>query len=104
VPFREESYRSSCIYSGPLHSYSRDAVIQHLSTRAGAESIQLIYSGRTLQALNDRPRSAISVSPHFLAGFFFFLPLTRDLFVGKSPNKNTGGLETSAKTTEDDTS
>jgi len=32
------------------------------------------------------------------------LPLTRDLFVGKSPNKNTGGLETSAKTTEDDTS
>ena len=31
-------------------------------------------------------------------------PLTRDLFVGKSPNKHTGGLETSAKTTEDDTS
>jgi len=45
VPFREESYRSSCIYSGPLHSYSRDAVSQHPSTRAGAESIHLIYSG-----------------------------------------------------------
>ena len=26
VPFREESCRSSCIYSGPLHSCSRDAV------------------------------------------------------------------------------
>ena len=45
MPFREESCRSSCIYSGPLHSYSRDAVSQHPSTRAGAESIQLIYSG-----------------------------------------------------------
>ena len=50
---REESCRSSCIYSGPLHSYSRDAVSQHPSTRAGAESIQLIYSGRALQALSD---------------------------------------------------
>ena len=45
MPFCEESCRSSCIYSGPLHSYSRDAVSQHPSTRAGAESIQLIYSG-----------------------------------------------------------
>ena len=51
VPFREESCRSSCIYSGPLHSYSRDAVSQHPSTRAGAESIELIYSGRAIQAL-----------------------------------------------------
>ena len=58
VPFREESCRSSCIYSGPLHSHSRDAVSQHLSesTRAGAESIQLIYSGRALQALSDLAR------------------------------------------------
>ena len=56
VPFREESCRSSCNYSGPLHSYSRDAVSQHLSTRAGAESIQLIYSGRALQALSDLAR------------------------------------------------
>ena len=31
-------------------------------------------------------------------------PLTRVLFVGKSPNKHTGGLETSAQTTEEDTS
>jgi len=53
VPFREESCRSSCIYSGLLHIYSRDAVSQHPSTRAGAESIQLIYSGRALQALSD---------------------------------------------------
>jgi len=53
VPFREESCRSSCIYISPLHSYSRDAVSQHPSTRAGAESIQLIYSGRALQALSD---------------------------------------------------
>ena len=56
VPFREESCRSSCIYSGPLHSHSRDAVSQHPSTRAGAESIQLIYSGRALQALSDLTR------------------------------------------------
>jgi len=56
VPFREESCRSSCIYSGPLHSYSLDAVSQHPSTRAGAESIQLIYSGRALQALSDLAR------------------------------------------------
>jgi len=56
VPFREESYRSSCIYSGPLHTHSRDAVSQHPSTRAGAESIQLIYSGRALQALSDLAR------------------------------------------------
>jgi len=56
VPFREESCRSSCIYSGPLHSHSRDAVSQHPSTRAGAESIQLIYSGRALQALSDLAR------------------------------------------------
>ena len=56
MPFREESCRSSCIYSGPLHSYSRDAVSQHPSTRAGAESIQLIYSGRALQALSDLAR------------------------------------------------
>ena len=52
MPFREESCRSSCIYSGPLHSHSRDTVSQHLSTRAGVESIQLIYSGRALQALS----------------------------------------------------
>ena len=56
MPFREESCRSSCIYSGPLHSHSRDAVSQHPSTRAGAESIQLIYSGRALQALSDLAR------------------------------------------------
>jgi len=56
VPFREESCRSSCIYSGALHSHSRDAVSQHPSTRAGAESIQLIYSGRALQALSDLAR------------------------------------------------
>ena len=56
MPFREESCRSSCIYSGPLHSYSRDAVSQHPSTRAGAESIELIYSGRALQALSDLAR------------------------------------------------
>ena len=56
MPFREESCRSSCIYSGPLHSYSRDSVSQHPSTRAGAESIQLIYSGRALQALSDLAR------------------------------------------------
>ena len=56
MPFREESCRSSCIYNGPLHSHSRDAVNQHLSTRAGAESIQLIYSGRALQALSDLAR------------------------------------------------
>jgi len=56
VPFREESCRSSCIYSGPLYSYSRDAVSQHPSTRAGAESIQLIWSGRALQALSDLAR------------------------------------------------
>jgi len=42
VPFREESCRSSCIYISPLHSHSRDTVSQHQSTRAGAESIQLI--------------------------------------------------------------
>ena len=53
MPFREESCRSSCIYSGPLHSHSRDAVSQHPSIRTGAESIQLIYSGRALQALSD---------------------------------------------------
>jgi len=29
---------------------------QHPSTRAGAESIQLIYSGRALRALNDLTR------------------------------------------------
>jgi len=56
MPFREESCRSSCVYSGPLHSYNRDAVSQHPSTRAGAESIQLIYSGRALQALSDLAR------------------------------------------------
>ena len=56
MPFREESCRSSCIYSGPLHSYSCDAASQHPSTRAGAESIQLIYSGRALQALSDLAR------------------------------------------------
>ena len=56
MPFREESCRSSCIYSGPLHSHSRDAVSQHPSTRVGAESIQLIYSGRALQALSDLAR------------------------------------------------
>jgi len=56
VPFREESCRSSCIYSGPLHSHSRDDVSQHPSTRTGAESIQLIYSGRALQALSDLAR------------------------------------------------
>ena len=56
MPFREESCRSSCIYSSPLHSYSRDAVSQHPSTRTGVESIQLIYSGRELQALSDLVR------------------------------------------------
>ena len=55
-PFREESCRSSCISNSPLHSYSCDAVSQHPSTRAGAESIQLIYSGRALQALSDLAR------------------------------------------------
>ena len=54
MPFREES--CSCIYSGPLHSHSRDAVSQHPSTRAGVELIQLIYSGRALQALSDLAR------------------------------------------------
>jgi len=56
VPFRKGSCRSSRIYSGPLHSCSRDAVSQHPSIRAGAESIQLIYSGRALQALCDLAR------------------------------------------------
>jgi len=39
--------------------YTVAAVIpssQHPSTRAGAESIQLIYSGRALRALNDLAR------------------------------------------------
>jgi len=67
VPFREESCRSSCIYSGPLHSCSRDAVSQHQSTRAGAESIQPIYSGRALQALSDIARQ-FWCHPIFLAG------------------------------------
>jgi len=56
VPFREESCRSSCIYSGPLHSYNCDDVSQHPSTRAAAESNQLIYSGHALQALSDLAR------------------------------------------------
>ena len=68
MPFREESCRSSCIYSGPLHSYSRDAVSQYLSTRAGAESIQLIYSGCALQALSDLARQ-FRCHPIFLREF-----------------------------------
>jgi len=60
VPFREESYRNSCIYSGPLHIRNRDSTVipssQHPSTRAGAESIQLIYSGRASRALSDLAR------------------------------------------------
>jgi len=74
VPFREESCRSSCIYSGPLHSYSRDAVSQHPSTRAGAESIQLIYSGRALQALSDLARQ-FRCHPIFWREFFVAMTL-----------------------------
>jgi len=67
VSFREESCRSSFIYSGPLHSYNCHAVSQHLSTRAGAESIQLIYIGRASQALND-PRGSLG---NFSVTLFF---------------------------------
>jgi len=72
VPFREESCRSSCIYSGPLHIYSRDAVSQHPSTRAGpgAESIQLVYSGRALQALSDLARQ-FRCHPIFGGNFWY---------------------------------
>ena len=71
MPFSEESCRSSCIYSGPLHSHSRDAVSQHPSTRAGAESIQLIYSGRAFQALSDLARQ-FRCHPIFWREFPFF--------------------------------
>ena len=77
MPFREESCRSSCIYSGPLHSHSHDAVSQHPSTRAGAESIQLIYSGRALQALSDLARH-FGVTPFFGGSFTPVLKCTQN--------------------------
>ena len=71
MPLREESCRSSCIYSGPLHRYSR---------------------------------SAISVSPHFLAGIFlvreaiaFNAELTDEStwlwLTSEQPFRPTGGQE-----------
>ena len=45
---------------------------QHPSTRAGAESIQLIYSGHSLQALSDLARQ-FQCHPIFLAGIFLKL-------------------------------
>jgi len=95
VPFREESCRSSCIYSGPLHSHSRDAVSQHPSTRAGAESIQLIYSGRALQALSDLARQ-FRCHPIFWREFTQngCLPATfyTERMFASNRGKNTDGL------------
>ena len=88
MPFREESCRSSCIYSGSLHSYSRDAVSQHPSTRAGAESIQLIYSGRALQALSDLA-GQFRCNPIFWREFFRVNVLVFPLRQQHKVHKNT---------------
>jgi len=70
---------------------------QHPSTRAGAESIQLIYSGRALRALSDLARQ-FRCHPIFLAGIsntnsitkctlyaFFFLNTRINLFFKQRP-------------------
>ena len=69
VPFHEESCRSSCIYSGPLHSCSFDTVqLASVHPRWCAVNPADLQQARIKST--QRPRSAISVSPHFLAGIF----------------------------------
>jgi len=69
VPFHEESCRSSCIYSGPLHSCSFDTVqLASVHPRWCAVNPADLQQARIKGT--QRPRSAISVSPHFLAGIF----------------------------------
>ena len=51
-----KSRAEAAAFTAVHYTVSRDAVSQHPSTRAGAEPIHLIYSGRALQALSDLAR------------------------------------------------
>jgi len=69
VPFHEESCRNNCIYNSPLHSCSCD-IVQPASVHprwCGVNPAHLCWAHITS---TDQSRSAISVSPHFLAGTF----------------------------------
>ena len=69
VPFAKSRAETAAFTAA---HYTDAAVIpssQHQSTNAGAESIQLIYSGRALRALTDLARQFRCVTPFFWREF-----------------------------------